>query len=192
MRDRNKWTVQNLSAQVDFLTQSLDEKIKEVDILKAQLTALEMDNAQLRIFNDAMQRNMIDSVELRQSSPSCCSSAVHNLVATKDPWEAPPVNFPSSCIADEILQNVIDAARAKRHSKTDPPSRLSRKPNPAALLFKDLRTSDDMSNVAADIVRSYPEIETLTNKVAVFYTLAILFNVSCYGTAYSGGGYMQS
>jgi hypothetical protein len=53
-------------------------------------------------------------------------------------------------------------------------SNYPNKPNLCALVDKDLRADDDISNIVGDIIRSYTEIEALPNQVAVAYTMTTL------------------
>ena len=56
----------------------------------------------------------------------------------------------------------------------NPPSHQRVGPNLCALVDKNLRADDDISNTVSDIIRSYTEIEALPNKVAVSYTMTTL------------------
>ncbi|KAM0517268.1 hypothetical protein ACHAPS_008235 [Verticillium nonalfalfae] len=68
-----------------------------------------------------------------------------------------------------------------RDASTTPSSGLlitSREPwETAPKNAQSTSTEDDISNVVADIVRSYPEIETLPKQVAVFWNMALLLKV---------------
>ncbi|KAI0127123.1 fungal trichothecene efflux pump-domain-containing protein [Xylariales sp. AK1849] len=67
MRDRNKWTVQNLTEQVAFLTGSLDERLTDISLLDIRLVALEAENTQLRTQNAALQLSMMGRGEILQN-----------------------------------------------------------------------------------------------------------------------------
>ena len=177
MRDRTKWTIANLTEQVSFLTQTLDERTRDVGLLDARLRMLETDNAHLRAQNAALQLSLIGS------------TAVHSPTETialptkpRDIWEMAPMNSPASCIADQILQGFLDSKRGECVMVAEHGSSVTSayplKPNLASLLHKDRRTDDDISNVVGDIVRSYLEIDTLPKQVAVFYVMSTLLKVS--------------
>ncbi|KAI1316060.1 hypothetical protein F5Y16DRAFT_406911 [Xylariaceae sp. FL0255] len=121
MRDRTKWTIANLTEQVTFLTQVLDQRTRDAGLLDTRVRMLEKENVHLRTQNAALQLSLMGSHE-QQSS---------------------------------------EAAKQSTSSK----------PDLHALLQKDCRSDDDISNVVGDIVRSYSEIEALPQKVAVFYLI---------------------
>lgn len=107
-----------------------------------------------------------------------------------EPWELPPFDIPHTCLADEIVQTVIGKEREKLqatllHASTPTATvagtktkQTVLKPDPAALLYADYKTDDEISNMVGGIVRSYKEIETLPKQVAVYYCMSILFKVS--------------
>lgn len=107
-----------------------------------------------------------------------------------EPWGLPPFDIPHTCLADEIVQTVIAKEREKLqatllHASTPTTTvagtktkQTALKPDPAALLYADHKTDDEISNMVGGIVRSYKEIETLPKQVAVFYCMSILFKVS--------------
>ncbi|CAK7212825.1 hypothetical protein SCUCBS95973_001592 [Sporothrix curviconia] len=90
----------------------------------------------------------------------------------KKPWEVPPVDGPPTCLSDQILQGFITS---KVHQRSvDGALTFGFKPNLCSLLEKDRRTSDAISDIVGDIVRSYFEIDTLPKQVAVFYIMCSL------------------
>lgn len=90
----------------------------------------------------------------------------------KKPWEIPPVDGPPTCLSDQILQGFITS---KVHQRSvDGALAFNFKPNLCSLLEKDRRTSDAISDIVGDIVRSYFEIDTLPKQVAVFYIMCSL------------------
>ncbi|CAK7235694.1 hypothetical protein SEUCBS140593_009365 [Sporothrix eucalyptigena] len=90
----------------------------------------------------------------------------------KKPWEIPPVDGPPTCLSDQILQGFITS---KVHQRSvDGALTFGFKPNLCSLLEKDRRTSDAISDIVGDIVRSYFEIDTLPKQVAVFYIMCSL------------------
>lgn len=93
----------------------------------------------------------------------------------KKPWEIPPADGPPTCLSDQILQGFITS---KVHQRSvDGALTFGFKPNLCSLLEKDRRTSDAISDIVGDIVRSYFEIDTLPKQVAVFYIMCSLLKV---------------
>ncbi|KAI8626455.1 hypothetical protein F5Y19DRAFT_478570 [Xylariaceae sp. FL1651] len=172
MRDRTKWTIANLSEQIAFLTQILDQKNRDVGLLDTQVRILETENAHLRTQNAALQLSLLgscDQVDIRGTLSG----------PTKNPWELPPLNSPPSCICDQILQRFL-LSKGKGQIKTSAAKTTltracSPRPNICSLMDKDHRSEDDISNVAGDIIRSFSEINTLPKKIAVFY---IMFTIT--------------
>ncbi|ETS77957.1 hypothetical protein PFICI_10019 [Pestalotiopsis fici W106-1] len=177
MRDRQRGLIQSLTERVDFLTRTLDGTLKDVGLLESKVITLEAENAQLRAQNAAWQLGLLGRAEPTET------------VALKslEPWTIPPRNSPPCCIADNIVQNFILSKRAEmasvRPNEIHGSTRL--KPNPASLLSKQHGTVDEVSNVVADLVRSYPEIESLPKQVAVFYIMGLLSKVSARKSASS-------
>ncbi|CAK7219515.1 hypothetical protein SBRCBS47491_003879 [Sporothrix bragantina] len=98
--------------------------------------------------------------------------AVQKPEVMKKPWEIPPVDGPPTCLSDQILQGFITS---KVHQRSvDGALTFGFKPNLCSLLEKDRRTSDAISDIVGDIVRSYFEIDTLPKQVAVFYIMCSL------------------
>ena len=62
MRDRTRWTIANLTEQVAFLTQVLDERTCDVSVLDSRLRILETENAHLRTQNAALQLSLTSNV----------------------------------------------------------------------------------------------------------------------------------
>lgn len=177
MRDRTRWTIGNLTEQVTFLTQALEERARDVGMLDTRLRLLETENAHLRTQNAALQLSLIGYSNSQNPSDS-------GSVRTPEPkpWEIPPLNTSPSCIADQILQGFLDSKREERlvspAEAAEKAAAYSSSPNLLSLLHKDQRTNDDISNVVGDIIRSYLEIDTLPKKVATFYIMSTLLKVS--------------
>ncbi|ROT38015.1 hypothetical protein SODALDRAFT_360336 [Sodiomyces alkalinus F11] len=196
MRDRNKWTIHTLTEQVAFLNHAVEEKNRQIFILQARLGALENENAHLRTQNAALQLSLMGRENEEAAAAAAGASAGNPLpdgatraltaprlgqvaaATTLHPWEILPKDTSPTCLADEILQNFIDSVRTKALISPKPAheraAAYSRKPRVCSLMDPRRRTEDVISNVVADIVRSYPEIETLPKQVAVFWNMALL------------------
>lgn len=185
MRDRTKWTINTLSEQVTVLSSALDQRARDMQCLETKVGFLETENAQLRTQNAALQlslmgRNDTDSANdvasLIGQSPAGSSTSL-----ALPPWELYPKNKPASCLADQILQGFVDTVRANGMPVSSPGEKAKKfplKPNLCSLMDKEHRSDDDISNVVADVLRTYEEIESLPKQVAVFYVMATLLKVS--------------
>ncbi|KAL2212990.1 hypothetical protein CC79DRAFT_1374457 [Sarocladium strictum] len=180
MRDRNKWTIHTLSEQVAALDAALRERTRDLGALEAKVSFLEGENAQLRTQNAALQlsllgRNDEDGVDMPGASPGVAST-VSSLSTPL--WEMFPKNITPTCLADTILQGFITTMRAEGVQKASrsgqKAARFPLRPNLQSLLDKEHRSEDDISNVVADILGTYREIEGLPKQVAVFYLMATL------------------
>ncbi|KAH6898114.1 hypothetical protein B0T10DRAFT_577616 [Thelonectria olida] len=178
MRDRNKYTIQSLSEQVAYLSGALKERARAFDMLETNLGFLETENAQLRIQNAALQLSLMGRHGVDDDaahSPGVVSNASSIGRAL---WELHPNNTPAGCLADQILQGFVDAIRAEGALlHTSPGERAARfplRPNLGSLLEQNHSSDDDISNVVADVLRTYREIEGLPKQVAVFYLMATL------------------
>jgi hypothetical protein len=183
MRDRNKWTIHTLSEQVAALDAALRERTRDLGALEAKVSFLEGENAQLRTQNAALQlsllgRNDEDGVDMPGASPGVAST-VSSLSTPL--WEMFPKNITPTCLADTILQGFITTMRAEGVQKASrsgqKAARFPLRPNLQSLLDKEHRSEDDISNVVADILGTYREIEGLPKQVAVFYLMATLLKV---------------
>ncbi|KAM0609423.1 hypothetical protein ACHAP0_007412 [Verticillium nonalfalfae] len=174
MRDRNKWAIHNLTEQVAMLTRAVEERSQQTAMLHARVATLEVENSQLRTQNAALQLSLMG----RDASTTPSSGL---LITSREPWETAPKNAQSTCLADEILQGFIASVRTDNFlsatSMVERAAAYSLKPKLCSLIEPDRSTEDDISNVVADIVRSYPEIETLPKQVAVFWNMALLLKV---------------
>lgn len=185
MRDRTKWTINALSEQVAVLSSALDQRVQEVQAMDAKLGFLETENAQLREQNAALQLSLMGHTDMdsvadsaAQIGPSPAASASSLALSL---WELYPNNNVASCLADQILQGFVDTVRSTGMAVSSPREKASRfplKPNLCSLMDKDHRSDDDISNVVADVLRTYQEIESLPKQVAVFYVMATLLKVS--------------
>ena len=187
MRDRTKWTIHSLTEQVGVLTSSLDQRIHDFHALEARVRQLEGENAQLRAQNAALQLSLLGrggDADASAGSPSGVSQghspgSVNNLSSPL--WELVPNNTPPSCLADEILQNFVNKTRTggllMPMMPAEKAKRFPLKPNLCSLLDEKHRSEDLISNVVADIVRAYTEIQGLPRQVAVFFNMTLLIKV---------------
>ncbi|CAM1505008.1 Fc.00g106450.m01.CDS01 [Cosmosporella sp. VM-42] len=177
MRDRNKWTIQTLSDQVACLSSALEERTRALGVMEAKLGFLESENSQLRTQNAALQLSLLgrDNEDESGRSPGVVSTTSSFGTAL---WELHPKNTPPSCLADQILQGFVDAIRTEGVFNPSSPGERAAKfplrPNLCSLLDESHRSDDDISNVVADVLRTYREIEGLPKQVAVFYIMATL------------------
>jgi hypothetical protein len=170
MRDRAKWTLQNLTDQVAQLTRALEEQTKSNGTLTARVQALEHENEHLRIQTAALRLSLMGD-----ASQSPASSAASTHLSACPAWQIPPINTGPTCLSDEILQGFVNSRRRRRSIGTPGEERAAAfpvKPNLCSLLDKDQRAEDETSNVVGDIVRSYTEIESLPKQVAVHYVMS--------------------
>lgn len=184
MRDRTKWTINTLSEQVAVLSTALDQRTRDVAALEAKMGYLETENAQLRTQNAALQLSLLGRDGDDQASEIHAGHSPGSTVSLPSPlWELHPKNTPPSCIADQILQGFVDTIRAGGtltgvpSSPREKAKKFPLKPNLFSLLDEKHRPDDDISNVVADVVRTYREIEGLPKQVAVFYLIATLLKV---------------
>lgn len=166
MRDRTKWQLQTLQEQVRYLTQVVGEKDELNGGLHNRLRLLEVEAEQLRDQNAALRLRL-----MRQSPAETDSDAIPR-------WQIPPSNIPPTCMADQIIQNFINSGRSGDGvPATSPGGHIAvfvDKPNLCALLDKDQRAEDILSNIVSDILLAYKEIATLPKQVAAFHGIATL------------------
>lgn len=189
MRDRTKWTIHSLSEQVADLSTKLDQSGNDIGLLQGRVACLEAENAQLRTQNAALQLSLMSrrDGEAAGGSGSSPSASPQSLMHLPPPprWELFPHNTPPSCIADQILQGFVDSVRnggMPTPSSSGVPAlgdsskvhRFPLRPNLGSLLDDQHRSDDDISNVVADVLRTYREIESMPKQVAVFYVMATL------------------
>lgn len=184
MRDRNKWAIQTLSDQVACLTSALDERNRAMSLLETKMKYLESENSQLRTQNAALQLSLMGRDGLSEEaghSPGVVSNASSIGPAL---WELHPKNTPPSCLADQILQGFVDGIRTEGvlvpSSPGERAARFPLRPNLCSLLDKSHHSEDDISNVVADVLRTYCEIEGLPKQVAVFYVMGALLKVGLH------------
>lgn len=186
MRDRTKWTINTLSDQVAVLSSALDQRARDMQSLETKVGFLETENAQLRTQNAALQLSLMgrndadnhnDAASQIGESPAGSASSSLSLPL----WELYPKNSAASCLADQILQGFVDTVRTQGMNASSPGEKARKfplKPNLCSLIDKDHRSDDDISNVVADVLRTYQEIESLPKQVAVFYVMSTLLKVS--------------
>ena len=181
MRDRNKWTIQTLSDQVAVLSTTLEDRTRDLGTLQAKISFLEGENLQLRTQNAALQLSLMgrDGNSGDGASPGGLSVASSLRVPA---WELYTKNTLPGCIADQILQTFVDNMRTGIGIPTSPGEKAKKfplRPNLGSLMDKTHRSDDDISNVVADVLRTYGEIQELPKRVAAFYVMATLLKVSC-------------
>ncbi|KAK2775859.1 trichothecene efflux pump [Colletotrichum kahawae] len=169
MRDRNKWTIQNLNDQIAYLNSAMEERGQDVAILQTRIGVLEGENAQLRAQNAALQLSLMGR---NDDSGNGDDSFVFERRLSDSPWELPSRNTAPGCIADQVLQGFVDSVRSDGILAST--SSYTLKPKVSSLMQQQARSEDEISNVVADVVRTYPEIETLPKQVAVFQNMALL------------------
>lgn len=182
MRDRNKWTIHTLAEQVGMLSTALNQKASDLAALEAQISYVKAENIQLRTQYAALQLRMADrnnndgDASTSRTSPSSTDSS------PLPPWKLYPKNTPHSCLADQILLGFVDKIRADGAltpswaGEKAPVFPL--KANLCSLLDETRRSEDAISDVVADVIRTYPEIvEGLPRQVAVFYLMSTFLKV---------------
>lgn len=180
MRDRNKWTIQTLSEQVASLSSTLEAQAHALHLVEAKLGYVENENAQLRAQNAALQLSLLGrgGEEDHVQSPGVASTSSS---LSTPLWELRPKNTPPSCLSDQILQGFVDTVRDESFfglaSPGEKAARFPLRPNFCSLLDKGNRSDDDISNVVADVLRTYTEIDGMPRRVAVFYLMATLLKV---------------
>ncbi|KAI9902319.1 hypothetical protein N3K66_001671 [Trichothecium roseum] len=204
MRNRTKWTIQSLTDQVGALTSAVDQRARDLSILEARARDLEAENAQLRTQNAALQlslmahRQQTDNSngsnvdDISAGSPAACNTSQSHCSPVKGVnvvpnlplplWELVPNNTAPGCLADDILQTFVDKTRADRLLSAVSPMKpedqkrgFPPRPDPRSLLGGErIRSSDQVSDVVAGIVKAYEEIQGLPRQVAVFFNMTLL------------------
>ncbi|KAI1265298.1 hypothetical protein F5Y18DRAFT_417072 [Xylariaceae sp. FL1019] len=170
MRDRTRWTINNLTEQVTFLTHLLDQRTKDVGLLDTRIRLLETENAHLQTRNAALQLSMLGS-RRESNGPGARPEPA------KKAWETPPLHSAPNCISDQILHGFLSLKRDELMPSKNPvmpPGTYTPEPDLCSLISNDRRSDDDTSNVVGDIIRSYHEIDTLPQKIAAFYIMFTL------------------
>lgn len=190
MRDRNKWTIHTLTEQVGILSTALDQRARDLAALEAQIGFLKAENTQLRTQNAVLQRHMADRND--DDGDASASRTGHSPGSSgglpSPPWKLVPKNTPPSCLTDQIVQGFVDTIRAAGALTPSWPRENTKvfplKPNLCSLLDETHRSDDGISNVVADIIRTYPEIISgLPRQVGVFYLITTFLKVSSYQEA---------
>lgn len=176
MRDRAKWNIQNLTEQVNVLSKALEDQSLHTGQLTQRVQHLESENEHLRVQNAALRLSLLGDGSRIDSGQDTLPVPV---------WKLPPNNVAPKNPSDTILQGAVNERRRRRASiMSNAPSPATpeslnlttypTKANLCALIDKELRADDEISNIVSDIIRSYTEIETLPNQVAVGYVMTTL------------------
>jgi hypothetical protein len=165
MRDRANWTIRTLQEQVAQLTQILATERSDAAELKEGLQIVENERDHLRSETASLQ------IFARDQLPE--SPNVMQLHA------AVPLNILPTCLADQILQRFIESRRLSSMSfealdQSEAAEGLNLNyfldPNP-------YKSSNTISHIVTDIVRTYTEIDTLPKQVACLYVIDKLLTV---------------
>jgi hypothetical protein len=175
MRNRAKWNIHNLTEQTKVLTKNLEEQVRHTSQLNQRLEHLELENETLKAHNAALRLSLLRDPSTNGCGLDCGSARV-------PVWKLPPNNIAPSCVSDSILQDWVHNRRERRASihsngpgpttpgSLDVPS-YPLKPNFCALIDKELRSDDEISNIVGAIIRSYADVETLPKQVAAAYVM---------------------
>ena len=178
MRDRTSWTLRSLTDQVTQLRQLLTNEQDEKTTLQTSLDTILQQNNLLRAENDALRRRRLED--------NRCISIASTL--SQNPWEILPINVPPTCASDTIFQTFIDRRRASLAAATASTSPISLEaaaadlnrevsegPNMNCLLnLHPCESTDTISHVVADVMKTYAEIGTPPKQVGCFYYMAKL------------------
>ena len=145
MRDRTKWHIKHLESQVEYLTQIAGDKDDEISGVRGQLRLVEGEVDHLRDQNAALRLRLMG-----QSPAESTSDVIPR-------WQIPPSNVPPTCMADQIIQNLIKDGAVATSSGGYQPAVYADKPNLCALVDKDRRAEDALCNIVGDIILSYKE-----------------------------------
>jgi hypothetical protein len=145
MRDRTKWHIKHLESQVAHLTQIQGERDEELCKVRGQLRLIEGEVDHLRDQNAALRLRLMG-----QSHAEPTSDVIPR-------WQIPPSNVPPTCMADQIIQNLIKDGALATSPGGYHPAVYADKPNLCALLDKDRRAEDVLCNIVGDIILSYKE-----------------------------------
>lgn len=166
MRDRTKYQLQNLTEQVKYLTQVVEEKDANNKRLQVQMESLESELESIKLENGALRLRLIGQPNDRST----------DLLPR---WQIPPSNTVPTCMSDQIIQDFLASGRSGAGFTPASPGGAERavyvdKPNFCLLLDRTQRPADAVSRIIGDIVLSYKEIETLPKQVSVFYLMTTL------------------
>ena len=178
MRDRTSWTIRSLTDQIAQLKQLLINEQDERATLQTSLDTVLQQNHQLRAENEALRRRGLED-NRRLSIASTLSQT---------PWEILPINVPPTCASDTIFQTFIDRRRASLTAASAPTSPISIEaaaadlnreasegPNMNCLLnLTPCDSTNTISHVVADVMKTYAEIGTPPKQVGCFYYMAKL------------------
>ena len=179
-RDRAKQRFDQLTEQVALLKEALSERNEyalSADQLVAQLRA---DNSSLQLQIAALRS------ALRAGMDRDALVAQGDINVGVPLWRIPLMNTPPDHRSDSIWQGLLQGVVAKERTRiaslrvpptaSSSPSAASAicRPNLCALIDKNLRSDDEITNTVCDIIRTYPQIGSLTTRVAVANVLIML------------------
>jgi hypothetical protein len=175
MRNRAKWNIHHLTEQTKVLTKALEEQARRTGQLDQRVQHLESENELLRAQNAALSLSLL-------GDPSKKDCGLDRGSALVPVWKLLPNNTPPSCVSDSILQDWVQNRRQRRasiHSNAPSPTEPGSldvpsyplKPNFCALIGKELRSDDEISNIVSAIIRSYADVESLPKQVAIAYVM---------------------
>lgn len=179
MRERTKWTIQNLTEQVHQLTKALQMEVRNKTILNSRLQILSEENDSLRLHTAALQLRLLGRGGRAGLEPDSEGATVSPLATpVAPPWENVPLNLPPNCMSDQILQSFL---QSKLESGPQAILEAATYELDVGQLFvsQPHENANTTATVVGDLVRSYKEIETLPKQVAVHYVMATLMKVTC-------------
>jgi hypothetical protein len=181
MRERTKWSIQYLTAQVQNLTCTLEQERASKNELYARFLALSEENDHLRVQKAALQLRLLGG-NGHPGSPPAADPTLEDM----HPYEATPLNTNPACLSDQILQSLVERRReviSLRATEMEGCARNVRSVEADKIDLSALfdgrpnRNIDETSAVVGDIVRSYIEIDTLPKQVGVHYIMSTMTKV---------------
>jgi hypothetical protein len=185
MRDRAKYTLQSLERQVVLLTQTLQQETLERAQMVARIQMLEKENGQLKMLNVPLHLDLLGEAAIMHGSlaaqvpvPRLLSNA-----GSPPPWKTLPNITAPTCTSDQILQaflrsrQILSVSSEYLGAAVRRPLVYSKKPSLCSMLLRETRSTDETSNIAGDIIRSFSEINSLPKQVATHYIISLLVKV---------------
>lgn len=184
MRDRAKYTLQSLERQVVLLTQTLQQETHERVQMVARIQMLEKENEQLRMLNAPLHLDLLGDAAIMHGSLATPARVPRPLtgISPHPPWKTLPLSTAPTCTSDQILQAFLRSRQplsvgSELGEAVRRPLVFSKKPSLCSLLSKDLRSTDETSNIVSDIIGSYSEINSLPKQVATHFMMSLYIKV---------------